>query len=311
MVKPLQRQLQISRSGLVPRFGVSRGNTITEYAIVGALVVVVSIIALQFLSGSLNTAMAMIRDDLNDHQQKALSAQLAQQKAASTGPVATAGLSAADQAVLEESLSQKLQTTGANGSTEILANQLAAAAAALLAQGKIDQSQYDILMQLSNQGHKIAQIESLIGQAEKMANGNYAAFANMKFTLDGQTYTAEQLQKMVGFEGPQPSSFAASNILTASDTAEPAMAQFLSLYQQAQASGALSDPLAQSTVNSASTQIASIGEVTEDTVWNFQQGAATDAASIQAFEASSATQMNSSSICTAGKFTDSGALCSP
>jgi len=289
-----------------------KGNTITEYAIVGALVVVVSIATLQFMSSNLNAAMASIRDDLQAKQNKAMTAH-ALQSAISSGQISA--LSSADQAQLEESLSQKLQTTGSNGSTELLASQLAATAAAMLAKGKIDQNQYDILMQLSNQGHKMAQIEAMFSQAVQLANGDMNALGNMKFNVNGKSYSGLELPGLVGYNGPTAYFFASeygnSVLSSANDSANPEQAAFLNLYNQALASGALNDPQIKATVDSASTQIASIGELVESSPAMIQSGEATTNDTINAANASIATAMNSSQICTAGSFTDNGALCHP
>lgn len=286
----------------------SQGNTVTEYALIGCLVLLVSITALQLLGSNLNLAMAKIKSDMKAKNHAAMVAESMQQ-AAAAGKLT--GMTTADLAILQESLTSKLQTTGANGSTEILAKQIAAAAELLLKEGKIDQSQYDILMKLSNQGHKMAQIESMISDAMKFANGDVNAFNTMTFNLDGQTYTASELSKLVGFNGPSPADFGTADILSfPTDTSGGAINSFLSLYQEAVASGALSDPLALSTVQSASTQIASLGELTEDVSWNIDNGMAMDAASVTTLTSASSTQMNSSKICQTGQFVDNGTLCS-
>jgi hypothetical protein len=289
----------------------SRGNTITEYALIGCLVIVFSIVALQLLGSNFNTAMAKIKNDMKSKNQATVTALLAQ-KAAMAGQIA-AGLSVSEQAILASSLTSKLQTTGANGSTEVLAKQIEAAAEQLLKEGKIDQSQYDILMKLANEGHKMAQIQGLVSDAMKYANGNVEVFNGMAFTVDGQSYTAPQLAQMLGLNGPAPADFASANILSVASggTTGGALGNFLDLYNQALSSGALSDPLAKSTVDSASTQIASLGELTEDIVWNVQNGMSMDTTSITELTSQSATSMASSNICTAGQFVDNGALCSP
>ncbi len=299
-------------SGFDPAgFGVfAKGNAITEYALIGFLVLLSAIAGVQLFGANFNTAMGMVKDDMKAKNQAALAAWVSN-TASATGKIPVLSLS--EQALLEESLTSKLQTTGANGSTEVLAKQLAAAAAKLLKDGKIDQSQYDILMKLSNQGHKMAQVQGMIADAMKYANGDVNLFNGLKFTLDGQSYTAPQLAKMIGFNGPSPADFGAANILCSptGGTTGSEVSNFLSLYNQALSSGALSDPLAKSTVDSASTQIASLGELTEDVVWNVQNGMSMDTASITTLTSTSTTTMNASKICTAGQFVDNGALCSP
>ena len=196
----------------------------------------------------------------------------------------------------------------------MLSDQIASAATLLFSEGKIDQSQYDILMKLSNQGHQIAQVESIVADALKTANGDATVFANIKITWEGKTYTAAELSGLIGFDAVFPSDFSSptSNILAQQTGAKAEISDFLSLYNEAVASGALSDPALKATVESASTQIASIGELVEDSVWHFTYyGESGTPEAVNAREASTATTMNSTNICTAGNFQDNGILCTP
>jgi hypothetical protein len=309
MFKQHDSQNQIGRNA--QGLSASAGNTLTEYAILGILLLVVSFGALQVLGSNFNAAMAMIKSEASTKSGTATAAWVAH-NAAATGKTPT--LTAEEQAILQESLTSKLQTTGANGATEVLAKQLAAAAEQLLKDGKIDKSQYDLLMKLSNEGHKMAQMQGMIADAMKFANGDVAAFSNMKFTIDGQSYTAPELAEMIGFNGPSPATFGPTDILStpSGGTTGTEVGNFLDLYNQALASGALADPLAKTTVDSASTQIASLGELTEDTIWNVNNnGMPMDAANITTLTSQSSTEMNSSKICSAGSYVDNGALCSP
>lgn len=289
----------------------SRGNTLAEYVFIGGTMVLVAIAGLMLLSSSINKAMAMLRDDMKTHQQAVIASLEAQRG----GLSAVAGQLNYDELdILGQDLKTKLQTTGANGSTNVLANQIEKAAALMLANGTIDEAQYDILMKLANQGHKMAEIQGLISDAMSYTNGDVAAFNSMKFTLDGQNYTANELAKMIGFDGPSPVDFASADILGSplGGTTGSAVSGFLDLYNQAVASGALSDPALKATVDSASTQIASLGELTEDITWNVQNnGMPMDDANITTLTNTSSTQMNSSKICTAGQFQDNGVLCTP
>jgi hypothetical protein len=288
-------------------YAASRGNTLVEYGVTGVLVILVCIIGLQYLNSGLSTAVAMIKDDMQAKQKNAatMHAFQAAQASGQSGVMNTTDL-----ALLQQSLADKLQTTGANGTTELLAKQLAAAAAQLLAEGKIDQNQYDILMQLSNQGHKMAQIEGLFSQAAIQANGDPEMLKNMRYTIDGATYTGAELANLVGYGGPTVEYFANNSVLNAASMANPETAKFLSLYQQALDSGALSDPLARSTVDSAATQIASISETVETSAV-LLKNQPVDVIALNAKQASLSTRMNSSKICTAGNFEDKGVLCSP
>jgi hypothetical protein len=298
---------------------VSFGNSVVEYSLIAIFLLLVCGVALQTINKNFSSAMANVKQDMQYHTQSASAALIAEQAASAAAAAATQGmgqqpgLNDTEKSLLQQSLADKIQTTGANGATELLANQMAASAAELLAQGKIDQSQYDILLQLSNQGHKIAEIQGLIASAVNAANGDVSTFNNITLLFQGQTYTAAQLAGMIGVNGPMPEDFASTNILSLSPTdtnTEPELANFLSLYNQALNSGALADPTALATVNSASAQIASLGEVVENSAHFFSTGEAIlDASNMSVVQAQQASQMSSSAICKAGDFDDNGVLC--
>jgi hypothetical protein len=83
------------------------------------------------------------------------------------------------------------------------------------------------------------------------------------------------------------------------------MAKFVALYQEVVSSGAASDPLVASTIQSSATQIANVAESMEDEIFRPSGMSLIDAV------ISNTTQMNSAHICTAGNFTDNGLLCTP
>jgi len=317
MFYPMEKTERLNRGMLLrsaPQ-GIWLGNSIPEYMVIALFLIFISLAGIQLLSANLNTAMAKVRDDMKTHQQAAqnvLAAEQAAAAAAASGASGTgAGLTAAQAALLQQSLADKVQTSGANGATELLANQLSAAAELLLAEGKIDASQYDILMQLANQGHEIAQIESLIANAISSANGDTTLLQNMTLVYNGSTYTVTELSQMIG-TGATPADLATSNVL-ALDPAQydSQIASFASLYTEALNSGALSDPTALSTVTSAAQQIGNLAESVEDTVYQVNNtGLAATTAAVQTQVASVASQMDSSNICTAGSFQDNGVLCS-
>jgi hypothetical protein len=321
MFYSMEKTWRLNRGKLSSRApqGICLGNSIPEYAVIALFLIFISLAGIQLLSANLNTAMAKVRDDMKTHQQAAQSVLAADQAAAAAAASGSsgmgAGLTAAQLALLQQSLADKVQTTGANGATELLAQQLASAAALLLAEGKISTTQYDILMQLSNQGHKMAEIESLIQNAITSTNGNKDLYNNLTIYYNGQSYTPDQLAAMLGLNGPHPEDFATTNILNVSatdPTAEAEMSNFLSLYQQALSSGALSDPAVASTVNSAATQIASLGEVVENSSHFLTTGEMSiDAATVNVVIAQQASSMDSSTICTVGSFQDNGLLCTP
>jgi hypothetical protein len=294
------------------------GNSIPEYTIIALILMFITLAGIQLLSSNLNTAMAKVRDDMKTHQQAAQTVLAAEQAAAAAAANGAAGsnvgLTAAQLALLQQSLADKVQTSGANGATELLAQQLSSTASLLLAEGKISSSQYDILMQLSNQGHQIAQIESLVSNAIAAAGGDTTTLNNMTIYFNGQSYTVPQLAGTIGVITLKPGDFTNTSILSMSPTdplMEPELGKFISLYNQATSSGALSDPVAQATVTSAAQQIGNLGEVVENSLDQIKLGEVSPtAAAVETADSSAASGMDSSAVCLTGNFQDNGVLCS-
>lgn len=292
--------------------GAFRGNTLAEYVGIASFIVVVCIASITVFTVNFKNLVAQVRDDMRQRQQAPIAAMLARQNNAANNLVHQ--LSSEQLALLENELATKVQTTGANGSTSVLAQQLAALAEKMLADGRIDEAQYNILMDLSNQGHKMAQTMGMLEDALRLAGGDAEKFKSMTFAVDGQTYNALELSRLIGFDGPVPEYFQEADILGGGPGAGQQMTQFLDLYNQALASGALNDPAIRATVDSASTQIANVSEATEHNIGQF---AALGSINLNGpddlaqLAGASITNMNSSKICTAGNFTDNGTLCTP
>ncbi|NDD86048.1 hypothetical protein EBZ38_17450, partial [bacterium] len=75
---------------------------------------------------------------------------------------------------------------------------------------------------------------------------------------------------------------------------DPELAAFINLYKQALDSGALSDPLVSSTVESSVTQIANIGEIVQHSIYEFKQGDVNTVSEFKDNQVSIATDMESS-----------------
>jgi hypothetical protein len=277
------------------------GNTILEYSLIGLL------IALGCMAGCLSfgknfaNVISGLKTEMSTRNQLAVAANknLNNTMGTSSGLASALQLTPQEQTLLEQPLVDKLQTTGANGTTEVLAKQLELLAAQLLADGKITEEQSDAILRLANQGHYIGYLEGLIEQSTSQQT---------PLILNGQTYQPWDLASQLGFIGAGPTTFSNTDLLssTYASNQEPEMAKFIALYQEVVASGAASDPMVASTIQSAATQIASVGEAMEDTIYWDSSGI-----NLNNQLASRVTQMNSAYICTAGNFTDSGLLCSP
>ena len=298
------------------------GTTMTEYALAGVLVAGVSIAGLQLLGHSVNSSLAtMLHKDPSAKPQQPAAAPTppTDPDPSATTPSSSvqppAFVSSFTQTQLDQlqmSSSERILTVGVNGSSELLASQLTQTADLLLSENKVTQDQYNILAKLAKQGQQIAQIQSMVSSALHASNGDYDQFANTNVTLDGKTYTALQLTSLIGFSGPTPEYFGTNDILAAGSTAQPEIAEFLNLYQQALASGALSDPAVKATIDSASSQIAGLGEVTENVMQGLQNKEYTTADDVMnSKEAAMTNALNLSITCQAGDFQANGVLCTP
>lgn len=199
-----------------------------------------------------------------------------------------------------------VETSGTNGATlEILA-QLDSMIAQLQQQPNADPAQISRLQALANQGHKLAEIEAAIAKAYTEV-GSLNDLANWTTTIQGQTYTGEQLTQVVGFWNPTGTMGDSPQDLSEplnTQWAQGETATFINLYNDALASGALSDPAINAFVTDAASKISYLTEATE-------HGAiiSPDEASLAANMASNMTDTHSGNICAAGGGSDSGVHC--
>lgn len=302
-----------------------QGNALGEYGLVGSLVVLVCIAGFITAGGNLNDLLASLGGDMTAHRDVAVAAS---QQRATTAEQAVAlndlaqngaipaellkELTNQERAALSATLAIKLQTLGANGTTKLLSKQLVALARQLLAEGKISQPQSDIIMRMANQGYRMAEIESVIEDAARMANGDMDKLKSLTFQFQGEAANAYDLASKLGFNAKIPKDYANVNILDDYGNAQFEMASFLNFYQQAQDSGLMTDPDVRATIESAATQIANTGESVESILYTALVKGKGTIPSYEDFKnkvASNATSMNSSRICTAGKFKNDGVSC--
>ncbi len=242
------------------------------------------------------------------YQQTAPSIQLTLQSESLLGK--TGKLSKVDIEGLKLQPSTRLQTVGANGTTRLLALQIDSAAQQQRTAGKISAPQYDALMELANQGHRIGQIEGLLADAVSVAGGDSSQFSRIQLVIDGNLYTVPELYNQIGFMGSRPESPVLKKPLMAKQTGNVESDRFLALYRGALASGALNDPVIKATIESASTQILQIGEVMEHYLDKFNDGKQiADVKALNTVLAGVSTHMESGKICVAGDFQDNGVTC--
>jgi Flp pilus assembly pilin Flp len=308
--------------GDVMRLKSHKGTTITEYTIIAVVVLLVTVGAWTQIANGFTDKMGKTRDDFKSRiasAQKQAAADAAAAAAAAAAAKASAALppapggsggsSAAVGPVSVTGVSSIIQTAGANGATDSLASSMEALATQLLAAGKITQAQANLIEQLAQAGHTMASGEAALQNA--VSSGASTV------TFNGQTYSVADFQAQFGFDN------SVGNVAGASAmNSSAAMAQlqpFMSLYDQVQASGALSDPTTAAVVTGISQQIASLSDLAK---WNtttsdldLSYAYVTQMTSIGATNVpttiSGATNSGSTVICGAGGGADSGTSCSP
>ena len=305
----------------------ARGNTITEYALIGALVVCLALTGLNAMGATLKdlytnmvpTAPAPVIAGTSGTTSGGASGG----NTTSPGLPPLSGLSAAEMAALQEPLSKRLQTTGANGSTNMLADYLQSVAQQKLAEGKITQDQANTIIALANQAHQLASVESLLEMGLKQANGNYDTFMNSQFTVNGQTYNGADLTGLLSMHQGIPSGATSmdelQNIISNASgvPSESTLKAFLDLYSSVEASGALNDPDIKAIVDQASQQVTYLSDSMVRSVWFNEQGQESitpfpDPSLLLDRQVSNLTNTQANTICFAGNGQEAGSnVCTP
>lgn len=277
----------------------SRGNTLAEYGLIGALVLLSSIGVLLVLGGNLNDVFGLSKNGMDSKIQAAHAAGSTSLNvnsvAASTSdpmlnnePVITAGSNG-------ESMGNSIiVTAGSNGDSMSSVNSIQAAAQAAFASGNLTQEQFDTLKGMANKGHEIAELEGLIRNARLYANGNAELYQSTRFPYQGGSYTVGELVSKL----------------------EPKEAEMGNYRYTAEVQGIFSDPAIGSIVDTASNNImnnggaeVSIGGNIADAVeigayQNTKEGAAEAAAKPD-------SHVESGRVCNAGGYDDNGVKCNP
>jgi hypothetical protein len=186
---------------------VQAGITLTEYVLIGVGIQMISIGALTLLGDNLNNSFKNMLGSLSNPPQ--LTASASESKTGLPGAPATTysafskAVNAKTARAIEtgtiEAASQEAVTltTGVNGTTESSVQTIIASADKALADGTINQSQYDVIMRVANKGHEIAAIEGALGSAFTEAQGDTATYLNTPVIYNGKSYSVIQLQAVL------------------------------------------------------------------------------------------------------------------
>jgi Flp pilus assembly pilin Flp len=286
----------------------SPGQSMTEYVVIGALVCVMAVGSMLLMGGTVtNIFEKMFSSSSGNPGQSGIQTTALNSTSSST----VAGtqslsitLSSGKQINLSNypsDLSTAIQVSGGNGTTELLLANLDTVIRHLQATENLTSEQASLLIQLSSQGHHMA---DMLKQAETIAS------------------TTGDTSAIYSLTGP---------LSPTCDCAEGQAIILQDLYDQAAASGALADPVANRLVSTLTGQILAIGQAAGWTTSDFKStGTPLNYADLQssmssklaewgwdenssesvlALGASVVVHEDSSGICTMGSGTDSGTDC--
>jgi hypothetical protein len=296
------------------------GQALTEYIMCAGLVAVLAIPALLFFSESItnifNGMIGKAPVQTFDLRLAGNTPTLSLQKTGSTVPsleVDSIQTAAGNVYQLPDTssaaLNQQIITAGANGTTTLLSNQIESLAKQMLANGEITQDEYTSIAQLSNQGHKIAEIEKLLQDVLQLKDP--AKIRNASIPYDGKLYSIQELAGQIGYKAINDKNFWDPNSPSA---------LLNTMYQQL-SNTALKDPKANATVKDLILKISAISDgvqvytvniIEGDGQMTLQEGINNALATVPGIsDASIKTHTYSSEICTTGGNSDSGTHCTP
>ncbi|HEY9687496.1 MAG TPA: hypothetical protein V6C52_11010 [Coleofasciculaceae cyanobacterium] len=295
-----------------------QGQGLAEYTLAGALILLLAIPVLMLFGNNLNAVFAGM---LSSSDQKVAVA--APVTTTSTAPTASptsstqgnglTSITTVNGTVISlpnnpTGISKTVATSGANGTTTLLASQIESIAQQLLAAGELTPAQYSTLTALSNQGHTIAQVEAAI---EKLAANSTDSVSFMAGTSQYPELTGlatGEINLNIGYHTGAIDPTLVTDPLGSIDIATGPTKVFLQLYQDALNSGALNDPAVKQQIDSLASEIGYLSEVAMDGAQDIKWGTIPPS-QLQQQYVSDATHWDSKQICTTGNGTDSGTQC--
>lgn len=292
------------------------GQGLAEYSLIAGMIVLLAIPALFLLGGNISDMTQSMIAPMPKNAKPSLNVAGAASVAKGNSlnqPTNTLADALGFDAFSSKALAKEIQTAGANGATEVLANRIEQIAQQKLAAGEMTQDQFNRMMALANQGHRLAAMESLVEDAAAKAS-NPQAFMDQTIVFEGKKYTVADFGYLFGFS---QSGGLLSNPLDSARLAYPEMKTFISMYDQVVASGALTDAATQAEVKKLASDIANINDsvlfAMQDLGWDesiqpsdFTGSAAARVANL---DASGKTNQKSGKLCTYGHGKDNGSQC--
>lgn len=203
-----------------------------------------------------------------------------------------------------QKLGETVATMGANGTTELLADEIVESAKQQLAAGSITQAQYNKLIALAKEGFNLAGLQAAVETAATKLKGG-KDIKSIDVIVNGQAMSIQDIWEKIGYTS-EPSSLP-TDISQRTGAPREALQDFLDAYASAERSGALQDPAVKAYISSLSTQIVQINGAMDMLLWDSSSITTSD--TLTSGMISKLTSNNSSQICQAGNGTVSNGDC--
>jgi hypothetical protein len=313
---------------------ISKGQSVAEYALVGGLVLLVSIPALGTLNSVFNSKLGQSTTSMGTLQQSLASfspAATGTSAGSGSGQGGTTGSGTGSTVAGAQTLTvdlgngktitvpnyptnatQLIETAGTSGYTDQLMASISTFAQQLKDAGEITDTQFNALMALSNQGHKMGTIQKFL---EDYVSANPTTDpATQTVLYNGQSYLLEALIQTTGnnfgsWDGAtktyvfQPSTDLNAIMSVPRDGSSYENDAFIDLYKAALSSGALNNASIKALVDNATYAVSAVGDSLEHNLLNRQFD------QLDKNVASTFTHQNSQAICETGNGSDTGVSC--
>jgi Flp pilus assembly pilin Flp len=252
------------------------GQSLSEYGLIAASVCLVGILSLTTLGGNLNSVFNGMVPQRSTVEPIAVTSTPAATQAETT--TTSAGSNSAtemqlantpansaraaaplDLKVISSELKTTVQTLGANGTAQMLANSLTKSIDQLLADPNLNPEQKNLLSALSNQGHDIAKREQVAQDLFQQYKNNLPGLWNASVT-----YGDEHYANFTAFTA----SFG-SNIDVGYKS--PSLTNLSDLLAQARTAKAFNNPADEQTINRLVAEITTISFLYDDTVTDMKE----------------------------------------
>jgi hypothetical protein len=281
------------------------GQGLSEYTLIGFIIATVAIVGLAQLGINLNGHFGSMID-----ARQPVNVSSVGKTDISNGINVSQGLrfTTAKGLVIDlpgypHSLSQTITTAGANGTTDLLANNLESLAEQLLKSGEISQTQYNSLITLANKGHELAVVEGKFEQiAAESASGYEMEKAIEQDSTLGYWHRGRFYYNLSYLEGDNDPTTLRDPL---TEPAKSYIQEFLDVYRSTLKNGSLQDPSVEQVVSNLVANIAYLANVVGGTSGQVATGQFPPDQM-----ASYMMHQDSTGICAAGNGTDSGFQCS-